>query len=181
MQLRLVPTHPDLCGGLGLLAIPIRGFALTLLAVAVGIAGAWGAQIAFRGASIRSFAPPLALLAAIALLMGLGPLFAFSGKLLRVKHVGRALYGNLASAYTTDFDERWIVRGEREGLLGTPDLQSLADLANSYAVVRRMRFVPFDKYDVLVLVVALLLPICPLVLTEVPLNSLLKKLAQALF
>jgi hypothetical protein len=180
MKLRLVPTHPDLSGGLGLLAIPLRGFALDLLAVAVGVAGAWGTQIAFRGVSVRMFAPSLALLVAIALLLGLGPLLVFSGKLLYAKLLARVQYGTLARAYTGEFDDRWIVHAQKEGLLGTPDLQSLADLVNSYAVVRKMRVAPFDMYDALLVAVPVLLPTCPLILTEVPLHTLLPKLASAL-
>lgn len=180
MKLRLVPTHPDLSGGLGLLAIPIRGFSLDLLAVAVGIAGAWGTQIAFRGVSVRTFAPSLGLLVALALLLGLGPLLVFSGKLLHAKLLARVQYGSLARAYTGEFDERWIVHAQKEGLLGTPDLQSLADLVNSYAVVRKMRIAPFDVYDALLVAVPVLLPTCPLILTEVPLRTLLPKLASAL-
>jgi hypothetical protein len=179
LELRLVPTHPDSSGGLGVLVIPNRAFALMLTAVAAGVAGVWAMKILFGGASLTSFGPPLALLLAIALIVGLGPLLAFSGKLLRAKISGRARYGSLAWDYTTQFDERWIVQHQKEGLLGTADLQSLADLGNSYSIVRRMSLVPFDKIDVLVLVGSLLLPICPLVLTKIPLRSLLKMLVGA--
>jgi hypothetical protein len=181
MKLHLVPTHPDLSGGLTVLAIPARGFAMMLLAISVGVAGAWATQILFRGATLRSFGPAVAFLVAIALLLGLGPLLAFSGKLLRAKILGRVQYGSLARAYTTQFDERWIAHTEREGLLGTPDLQSLADLSTSFDRVRRMRVAPFDQYDALLLVLAVLLPISPLVLTEVPFPLLLSKLAHTLF
>ena len=42
-----------------------------------------------------------------------------------------------------------------------------------------MRVVVFDRRDLLILVVGLLVPICPLVLTIVPLPALLKKVTQA--
>jgi hypothetical protein len=180
MKLRLVPTHPDLSGGLGLLAIPLRGFALALLAVAAGVAGAWGTQIAFRGVSVRTFGPTLALLVGIALIVGLGPLLVFSGKLIRAKLLARIQYGSLARAYTGEFDERWIVHHQKEGLLGTADIQSLADMVSSYEVVRKMRIAPFDLYDVLLVVVPVLLPTCPLILTEIPLRTLLPKLVSSL-
>jgi len=179
MELRLLATHPDQSGGLSVLVIPSRAFAMVLLALAVGVAGAWGTQIVFRGAAVRSFASQLGLLVALSLLVGLGPLLTFSGKLIRAKLAGRVEYGELARVYTTRFDDRWIVRAERDGLLGTSDIQSLADLSHSYALVRRMRIVPFDQYDVLLIILAVLLPIWPLVLTEVPFEVLLKKLAQA--
>jgi hypothetical protein len=179
LDLRLVPTHPDSSGGLGVLAIPNRGFSLFVAAVAAGVAGVWGSKIIFHRARLPSFGPPAAMLLAISLLVGLGPLLVFSRKLLGAKVAGRARYGSLASDYTTQFDERWIVHSQREGLLGTADLQSLADLANSYSIVRKMRLVPFDRVDVVVLVASVLVPLSPLVLTEIPLKSLLKMLADA--
>jgi hypothetical protein len=179
LDLRLVPTHPDSSGGLGVLVIPNRGFSLFVAAVAAGVAGVWGSKIIFHGARLTSFGPPAAMLLAISLLVGLGPLLVFSRKLLGAKIAGRARYGSLAWDYTTQFDERWIVHNQREGLLGTADLQSLADLANSYSIVRKMRLVPFDRVDLLVLVASVLVPLSPLVLTEVPLKSLLKMLADA--
>jgi hypothetical protein len=179
LDLRLVPTHPDSCGGLGVLVIPVRGFALIVAAVAAAVAGVWLTKIVHHGAALKPFGPPLVTLLAIALLVGLGPLLVFSGKLWRAKLTGRARYGTLAWDYTTQFDERWIVHEQKEGLLGTADLQSLADLANSYGTVRKMRIFPFDKLDALLLGVAVLLPIGPVALTKLPLRSLLKTVAKA--
>jgi hypothetical protein len=180
LKLGLIPTHPDLSGGLGMLAEPIPGFALMVLALALNAASSWGMKIVFLGAKISSFAGPLALLIALSLLFGLGPLVAFSGKLFRLKREGRVQYGELALAYTTRFHERWIVHQETEGLLGTSDIQSLSDLANSYDVIRRMRFTPCDRFDALLLVAAVLVPMIPLALVEVPLDQLARQLASAL-
>jgi hypothetical protein len=60
--------------------------------------------------------------------------------------------------------------------MGSGDIQSLADLGNSYEVVRSMNIVPITKDAVLRLVAATLVPIVPLLLTMMPLEELLKKL-----
>jgi len=52
-----------------------------------------------------------------------------------------------------------------EAILGTADIQSLADLGNSYAVVRQMRIVPFGYNDV----------------TIMPLEELLHRLVKIVF
>jgi hypothetical protein len=182
LDLRLIATHPDGCGGLGPLAIPLRAFAMILAAVSAGVCGAWATQVMYGGAALRSFAVPLAVLVALGLLLGLGPLLTFSRKLARAKLVGRLRYDSLATTYTTQFDERWIVNGDnKESLLGSADIQSLADLGNSYGTVRRMRITPFDRKDVLMLVVAQLVPLVPLLLTVVPLGEIMKMLAKAVF
>jgi hypothetical protein len=178
VRARLVPTHPDGCGGLALLAMPGRAFAIILAAVGAAVAGTWGAEIV-RGANLRSFAPALGVLVAIALAVGLGPLLAFSGQLASGRLIGLERYGHLARDYTTGFDDRWIADAREDDLLGTADIQSLADLANSYRIVQDMRVVVFDRRDLLILLAGLLAPLCPLVFTVIPLPTLLKKVTKA--
>jgi hypothetical protein len=178
VKARLVPTHPDGCGGLALLAMPGRAFAIILAAVGAAVAGKWGAEV-LRGADLRSYAASLGVLVAIALVVGLGPLLAFSGQLVSARLIGLERYGRLALDYTTGFDDRWIAHAREEDLLGTADIQSLADLGNSFRIVQDMRVVVFDRRDLLILVVGLLVPLCPLFLTVVPLSALLKKVAKA--
>lgn len=181
VRARLVPSHPDGSGGLGMLAIPVRAFALMLAAVGAAVAGTWSTKITFHGVDIRSFAAPLGLLVAIAVAVGVGPLLAFSGQLVSARLVGLARYGHLAHDYTTKFDDRWIVPAREEDLLGTADIQSLADLANIFRIVHDMRVVIFEWRDLLILIGGLLAPISPLVLIVVPLDALLKTLAKAVF
>ncbi|MBI5545116.1 MAG: hypothetical protein HY901_14595 [Deltaproteobacteria bacterium] len=181
LEMRLIPTNPDLCCGLEPLTIPCHGFAVILLAAGASIAGTWASQIVFLGTALTSFDRSLASLVVLALVFGLGPLAAFSGKLYRAKIKGRAQYGALARTYTTQFHERWIVERKSAGLLGSPDIQSLADLANSYAIVLRTRLTPFGWREVGIIASAILAPMIPLVLTVVSLREVASKLVGAFF
>ena len=82
-----------------------------------------------------------------------------------------------------EFDAKWLRGGAPadEPLIGSADIQSLADLGNSYQVVREMRIVPLKRDDVIRLVGATLAPIVPLALTMMSLEELLKKLVGVLF
>ena len=82
-----------------------------------------------------------------------------------------------------EFDTKWLRGGAPadEPLVGSGDIQSLADLGNSYEVVRTMRIVPVTKEAILRLGVATLAPLVPLVLTMMPLEELLKTLLGILF
>ena len=51
-------------------------------------------------------------------------------------------------------------------LLGTADLQSLADLSNSVGIVRNMRWVPVSTRLLITVVIAALLPMLPLLLRK---------------
>jgi hypothetical protein len=81
------------------------------------------------------------------------------------------------------FDAKWLRGGAPtdETLLGSGDIQSLADLSNSFEVVRTMRVAAFTKETILYLAAATLAPIAPLLLTMMPLEELLKKLFGMLF
>jgi hypothetical protein len=64
--------------------------------------------------------------------------------------------------------------------VGSGDIQSLADLGNSFEVVQTMRVAPITKEAILQLVAATLAPMVPLALTMMPLEELLKKLLGVL-
>jgi hypothetical protein len=68
-----------------------------------------------------------------------------------------------------------------EELLGSADLQSLADLGNSYSVVSEMRLAPFGLKDNPWLIVIALLPFLPLTLTAFTPEQLVDQLLKILF
>jgi hypothetical protein len=81
------------------------------------------------------------------------------------------------------FDAKWLRGGAPpdEPFVGSGDIQSLADLGNSYEVIQTMRIAPFTKENIFHLVAATLAPIVPLTLTIMPLEELLKTLVGILF
>ena len=183
INLRLVPTHPDRVGGLGFLAQTAH--TLTLLAVAHGalLAGPLAGRIFFLGAALPQFKAEMAVLVIFLLCLILGPLLVFAPQLAAAKRTGLREYGTLAGRYVREFDAKWLRRAAPadEPFVGSADIQSLADLANSYDVVRTMRLAPITRQAIVELVVATLLPIAPLLLTVMPLEELLQKLGSILF
>jgi len=99
------------------------------------------------------------------------------------KRQGLAEYGLLASRYVEGFQQKWVVGDAAEGdeLLGTGDIQSLADLGTSYDAVKGMRPVPFGLEDIARLAAATALPLLPLGLTVFSLDELLARLVKILF
>jgi hypothetical protein len=111
----------------------------------------------------------------------LGPLLVFAPRLMSAKRTGLREYGMLASRYVSEFDRKWVRGGapDDEPLVGSGDIQSLADLGNSFQVIRDIQPFPFGRDTVIQLVVITLLPILPLVLTMIPLEELITKLLGA--
>ena len=182
LNLKLRPTHPDRAGGLGFLGRSAYAFVPILIAQGAMLSGVIANRIFFQGENLLSFKMTMATLVGFMVLVFLGPLGFFAPALARSKRQGLTEYGNLAATYSEDFDNKWVRGGAKdEALLGTADIQSLADLGNSYGVVREMRVVPFNRGDVLLLVVATAAPLLPLALTIVPLDELLKHIVTAIF
>jgi hypothetical protein len=97
----------------------------------------------------------------------LGPLLMFTPRMARAKRQGLADYGLLAQSYVESFEQKWVLRdlGLSEGLLRAGDIQSLADLGNSDALVREMRAVPFGLEDISRLAAATTAALVPFLLT----------------
>jgi hypothetical protein len=139
LPLRLFPTHPDRAGGLGFLGESPIAFAPLLLAQSVLLSGVIAERILFHGASLPDFKQQIGGAAMILLLLVLVPLFFFANQLNRVRRRGIEEYGALASRYVADFDRKWLRGGgpADEPLVGTADLQSLADLGAASSSSRR--------------------------------------------
>jgi len=183
IELRLVPTHPDRLGGLGFLAGTV--YAFTVLAVAHGamLAGQLANRIFFLGASLLDYKIEIGLLVVYVLCLVFGPLLVFAPRLAQVKRLGLREYGKLAERYVREFDTKWLRGGAPadEPLVGSGDVQSLADLNNSFEVVRTMHMAPVTRDAVFRLAAAVLLPVVPLALTIMPLEDLVKQLFGILF
>ena len=183
IELSLVATHPDQAGGLSFISGQIYAFSVLAVAHGALLAGNLANRIFFVGAALTQFKVEIASVVIFLLCVVLGPLLVFSPQLARVKRQGLREYGTLAARYVREFDAKWLRGGVAadEPLVGSGDIQSLADLAGSYEVVRTMHLVPIKRDDVLRLVVATLAPIVPLALTMMSFEELLKTLFGVLF
>jgi hypothetical protein len=112
----------------------------------------------------------------------IGPVCVFSHKLWKSRVKGMNNYGAFAERYVNEFDRKWLSADPAPGepLLGTADIQSLADLSNSVSIVRDMRLVPVSRRMLMHLALAALLPLLPLVLFKYPVVDLLAKFFERL-
>jgi hypothetical protein len=134
-------------------------------------------RIFYEGAKLLEFKPEIAAAVVFILLIILGPLCVFAGHLARTKREGLLRYGKLATRYVTEFEQKWLEGGAApdETFVGTGDIQSLADLNNSFEIIPAMRLFPFGKAVVIQITATLLLPVLPLALTMISLEELAQK------
>jgi hypothetical protein len=136
IPLNLMPTHPDRVGGLGFLAGTTHAFVPLLTAHGALVAGQLANLIFLAGASLA--------------------------QLSRARRLALAEYGTLAQRYVRDCDAKWVRGGDSgEPILGTGDIQSLADLCNSCSIIQDMRVVPVTKQAMFQLAVATVVPVAP--------------------
>ena len=176
LDLQVFPTHPDQAGGLGFIGETQRFFGVILFSLSIGIVGAVANDVVYDKVPLQNFTAAIVSYVIFAVLIIVVPLVVFAKRLLRTKYIGLHQYGTLATAYTGLFHKKWIRNDnpDDEPLLGTADIQSLADLGNSYSMVEKMKPLPIDLLTLLHLVVAGLLPMVPLLLAVMPLKDLLK-------
>jgi hypothetical protein len=178
IKLSLIPTHPDRVGGLNFLSNSVHAFSVIALAHGALLAGLLANRIFFIGSGLAIYKFEIAIMLCFVLCLILMPLLVFVPQLAQAKRHGLREYGTLAERYVREFDTKWLRGGApaNEPLVGSADIQSLADLGNSYEVVRSMRLAPITKEAVVRLAVITLLPIAPLLLTMIPLDELLKRM-----
>jgi hypothetical protein len=183
INLNLISTHPDRCGGLAFLGKSAYAFGPILFAQGAMLAGLVASRVLYGGESLLSFKLQIGGFVVFFVLAILGPLLMFTPQMARAKRKGLADYGLLAQRYVESFEQKWVLRdpAPSEELLGAGDIQSLADLGNSYAMVRDMRAVPFGLEDIARLAVATAAPLLPLLLTVFSPEELIMRIIKVLF
>lgn len=182
MNLKLVATHADQAGGLGFLGIAHLSLGVFAFALSSVLSGDAAFRIVFHAAPIETFKVPLVVLLIVTQTAILGPLLMFAPILARTRREGLRSYSLLVVRHNRAFHEKWIDGPPPEGeqLLGSADIQSLADLGGSFEFIRAMRIVPFNQRSILQLALITALPGLPLLLLVVPIEKVLDALGGAL-
>lgn len=183
LDLALVATHPDRVGGLGFLCQPTELFGVVVLSCASVVAASWGSDVLHAGIPFHAHQTELAFVVVLMTALAVLPLLPFSSVLFRLRERSLRDYSAFARRYGARFEEKWIGSthdASHDSPLGSPDIQSLADLATSFQVVSEMRLVLVPPRLVSRLALAVLLPMLPLLVTEVPVGELVPRLLKAM-
>ncbi len=140
-------------------------------------------RIFYAGAKLLDFRVEIVGTVAVLVFAILGPLLMFTPQLRAARRRGIEEYGTLGQRYAREFSGKWTRADHApdEPLLGSADIQSLADLRNGFLVVEGMQMVPFVTRNVIGLAIAVLLPVAPLLLTTFSVEELVDRLLRVLF
>jgi hypothetical protein len=180
LDLQLTPTHPDNAGGLGFVGVSQSRWGALCFIISLQVSSFISGKVFLEGASLQEYQWLMVGFVVLLSALFFAPLLLFTPQLIKTKRKGLFEYGALAEKYTSSFDNKWITKkGEgAESLLGTPDIQSLADLANSFSVIEETRAVIFNKQDVIYLAILSAIPFLPLLFFVYGIDVLLKNVVQ---
>ncbi len=178
--LRLLPMHADRRGGIGFLKVPSVYFcSLMLLATNSVICAGWATRMVEHGERLQTFRAPFFAIVLIGMLVAFAPHVVFTPQLYTARVRGIREYGGLVSHYVRAFHQRWIAAEDRSNLLGSPDMQSLADLGDSYRNnVAGLGVILFSAPDWETLLCAALLPAIPLLFMEQTTHEVIKRVLK---
>jgi hypothetical protein len=176
LPLRVLATHPDYAGGLSLFARPVTAFAGLALATSAVLAAASGTKLIYGYTTLRDLVPGLVAFLISVTVVGFGPLLFFSGMLFRMRRRTLAAYGAFARHYILDFHAKWLASPHEKTALGTSDIQSLADLGNSYQIASKTRLIPFAPRIVVGVWLAAIAPMLPLLASRLTAEQVLRRI-----
>jgi hypothetical protein len=152
-----------------------------LLATSAVLCAGWEMQLETHKAPVATFRGPLFVFVILGLTIAFAPLLVFTPQLLRARIIGIREYGSLVSDYTRRFHQRWVARLDHSDVLGTPDIQSLSDLGNTYqGTVDKLGIFLFARADAVLVLIASLLPVIPLLLAQSPAHEVIKRITGIL-
>ncbi|HEX9181658.1 MAG TPA: hypothetical protein VF876_00230 [Burkholderiales bacterium] len=178
LDLRLVATHPDGRGGIGILSIA----QMALSAVALPVSAMLSAQVAVDMLAGRlqlgAVVPDIVAYFVFWGLLFVVPLMFFTPHLIRAKREGLIAYGKLGEVLFGGFHDKWaaLPTASQRELLGNVDPSSLADYGYAYEVLAGMRPVPAGRSDFIVLALFTVVPFLPLLLIQYSVGEILTRL-----
>ena len=182
LDLQLVPTHPDGCGGLGFLQRVPTVFVPVILASSAVLASRWAHDVLYHQVPVESLYVPMALFVALVLVLFLAPLLVFVPSLLGLKRRGLLAYGALVGRHGRLVERRWV-RGEPvvdDGLLDAPELGPVADTLTLYDAIAKLKMAPIGKQSIATVAGAAVIPMLPVIAIQVPIKDQLLSVIKIL-
>lgn len=182
-KLNMHPAHPDGSGGLGFLGLAQERFALLALACGFIICGASINHIVHLGHTVISLKHVVIGYVAGATILLIAPMFLLTPAMIQAKRHALIRYNALGNRLTETFDQRWR-RGQLEedtnNLLDQGDASALCDYSGVYSNLAGMSVVPFNRWNLLAIILYALLPLTPLAFFVMSFDQIADKIFQSL-
>ena len=178
LELNLLASHPDGSGGLENVHLE---FLPMIIAFSSIVSASFAEELVAGTMAFGEMERILFVMIVVVIVMFVGPVTVFAPRLKSVRLKDAGEFRSLAARFSQQFEKKWIGQSAPEELLlGTPDMQSLADLANCVKTVREMRTVPVSRRFLTTYALGLALPFLPLLTFKYPVAALVGMLFKKL-
>lgn len=179
LDLRLVATHPDRCGGLAFVGRFPAAFAGFAFAVSAVVAAALARLLTWGGARVEDLQWAVAAWSLGVVGLFVLPLASFARPLRTAKERALLRFAALSLRHDRAFERRWIEgSAAAEDLLGSADTSSLADLAAGYHAAKATRAIPVVAEGLVPVAIAVAIPLVCAIATQVPVRTMLRALGR---
>jgi hypothetical protein len=182
LDLHLVPTHPDMFGGIGLVLTAQRQFGILFAALGSVLAGQFGNEIAFFGERFDALEGPIIVFVLMAILIVLLPLTLLTPRLIEARRSGLGRYGQVAWRLGDSFDGKWVQTADSPpgDMVGSPDPSSVIDYIRCVNAIRGMRVIPVTKMLVISVAAQAFAPFALVWIFATPVEQIIAQIVKRL-
>lgn len=177
LDLRLVPTHPDRCGGLAFLTLFPVVFTPLALILSVVIAASCLREVTFGTMTFEGLRAVWIVWTVLIVFLFVGPLSLFTRRLFEMRETEIIRFSGLISNIKRRLEQEMMARVEQGGQVSTDTISASSDIDPAMANVLGIKVVPVEIWAITPLVLSTLLPFLAVAATLVPLGDLFRKLA----
>ncbi len=176
--LKLLPTHADRAGGLGIIILAQRTFNTIFIACSIVIASQLMVFISRHSESISTVRIEVIGFVIFCLILLILPLLFFAAKLVRTKQLGLLHLSKLSVELSSTFEKEWLNDIPLEKRIEDQHVDpSMAfDYASMYDSLQQLRVIPITLRDIISLAVMLLAPFIPILFIYYSAAEVMQKL-----
>jgi hypothetical protein len=178
MDLKLLPTHPDGSGGLGIFVIAQRNFIMFFITCGIVISCGMIGFLVYNTGSFELLKVEILGFVGLCVIILFSPLLFFAGKLFRTKREGLLELSMAGSGLSEKFEKNWVSPLGRKGQVADepvdPSMQY--DYSGIYLLLQSMRIIPIKPGDVVIASLLLFIPFIPVFFIQFSIIELLQKL-----
>lgn len=180
--LKLLPTHADRAGGLGIIILAQRTFNTIFIACSIVIASQLMVFISRHSESISTVRIEVIGFVIFCLILLILPLLFFAAKLVRTKQLGLLHLSKLSVELSSTFEKEWLNDIPLEKRIEDQHVDpSMAfDYASMYDSLQQLRVIPITLRDIISLAVMLLAPFIPILFIYYSAAEVMQKLVGLL-
>ncbi len=183
LNLQLRASHGDGRGGLSFLSESIKAFYLPAFMISVSLAAGAADLLTLDNMNFMTLRFTVGSIAAVQLILFVGPLCFFLPAMVKSKREAIYLYGTLGNHQLEIYEEKWfkLKKTTEKEWLESPDFSSIIDSTSISSRVTEMKVVPFGQGEIVGLVVAVILPFIPIMALGMSWKVIVQNLVKFIF